>query len=144
MKNVSFTFHGTRMTIRLTTADTGGAYALIEMQHPANAGPALHVHPRGPESFYVLAGEYTFYRGDEMIIARTGNGVVIPAGVPHRYHSGASGGRALVITPPGLEQYFFRIAGQLSVGPVPQEEEFAVASDAGQDFLDTVGHWGAE
>lgn len=144
MKNISFTFHGTRMTIRLTTAETGGAYALIEMQHPGNVGPALHVHPRGPESFYVLAGEYTFYRGEEMIIARPGNGVVIPAGVPHRYHVGPAGGRALVITPPGLEQYFFRIAGQLSVGPVPLSEELAIAAEAGQDFLETAGHWGAE
>lgn len=144
MKNVPFTFHGTRMTIRLTTAETGGAYAMLEMQHPASVGPALHRHPRGPESCYVLAGEYTFYRGDETIFARPGNGIVIPAGVPHRYRVGSSGGRLLVITPPGLEHYFFRIAGLLSVGPVSLDEEFAVAAEAGQEFLEQSGHWGAE
>jgi mannose-6-phosphate isomerase-like protein (cupin superfamily) len=144
MKNVPFTFRGTRMTIRLTTAETGGAYALIEMQHPANVGPALHIHPRGPEAFYILAGEYTFHRGEEIIFARPGNGVVIPAGVPHRYRVGSSGGLALVVAPPGLEHYFFRIAGRLSAGPVSLEEEFAVAAEAGQEFVERSGHWGAD
>jgi hypothetical protein len=68
--------------------------------------------------------------------------VVIPAGVPHRYEAGPAGGRVLVITPPGLEQYFFRIAGQLSLGPVPLAEELIVAMEAGQEFLETAGHWG--
>ncbi|MES2305748.1 MAG: cupin domain-containing protein [Gemmatimonadota bacterium] len=135
-------FRGTRMTIRLTTAETGGVYALIEMEHPPLVGPALHIHPRGPESFYVLAGEYTFTRGDETIVAGPGDAVTVPAGVPHRYVVGAAGGRALVIVPPGLEAYFERVGARLVEGQLSFEEEAAIASECGQDFLDHASHWG--
>ena len=129
------------MIIRLTTEQTGGAFAMIEMHHPPAVGPALHVHPRGPEAFYVLEGHYTFFRGEEVIPASVGDGVVIPAGVPHRYRVGPTGGRALVITPPGLERYFRTIAGRLASGPVPPPKEFAIAASEGQNFLDHAGHW---
>ncbi len=61
MKDQPFQFYVTKMTIRLTTPETGGAYALLEMRHPAGVGPALHVHPGAAESFVVLEGEYTFF-----------------------------------------------------------------------------------
>lgn len=135
-------FHGTRVRIHLSSADTGGSYALIEMHHPPSVGPALHSHPRGPESFFVLEGEYTFVRGSETLVARIGEAVVVPAGVPHRYTVGPSGGRALVITPPQLDDYFIRIAERGRAGPAPSfEEERGVAAACGQDFVEREGHW---
>ncbi|MEO8623584.1 MAG: cupin domain-containing protein [bacterium] len=128
------------MTIRVTTEDSG-LYALIEMHHPPDVGPALHVHPRGPEAFYIVEGAYTFYRDSEVIHAGPGKSVVIPAGVAHRYRSGPAGGRALVISPPDLERYFWEVAERLRVGVLPLDEEFAIATANGQDFLERAGHW---
>lgn len=142
MKDQPFQFYVTQMTIRLTGAETAGAYSLVEMRHTAGVGPALHVHPRSPESFFVIEGTYTFYRGEETVEARPGMAVTIPAGVPHRYVSGPEGGHVLVIMPPGLEEYFWIIAGRLKHGPVPKEEEFALAASLGQDFVNGEGHWG--
>jgi quercetin dioxygenase-like cupin family protein len=136
------TFHGTRMRLHLRTSDTGGAYALIEMWHPPSVGPALHVHPRGPESFLVLAGTYAFTRGGETIAADAGMAVVVPAGVAHRYEVGAEGGHLLVICPPGLEEYFEGVAALAERGKVEQEVEFGIAIRCGQEFLDRTGHWG--
>ncbi len=65
-------FHGTRMRLHLRTAETGGAYGLIEMWHPPNVGPALHLHLRGPETFLVLEGSYRFTRGEETVLAGPG------------------------------------------------------------------------
>lgn len=138
-----FVFRGTRMLIHLGSAETGGGYGLVEMHHPPSVGPALHVHPRGPESFHVLEGDYTFVRGDDTVATGPGESITVPAGVPHRYLVGSKGGRALVITPPGLEDYFERIAERLRSGPVPLDEEFAVAAECGQEFLDRAGHWAA-
>ena len=142
MKNETFQFYVTQMTIRLTGEETAGAYSLVEMRHPGGVGPALHVHPRSPESFFVIEGTYTFYRGEETVEAQPGTAVTVPAGVPHRYVSGPDGGRLLVIMPPGLEQYFWIIAGRLKHGPVPMAEEFALAAELGQDFINGEGHWG--
>lgn len=143
MKNPSFDFRGIIMTVRAATAETAGAYALIEMIHPPSVGPALHVHPRGPETFIVMEGEYVFTRGDETIHARPGDCVIVPRGVPHRYRVGTSGGKALVICPPGLESYFLAVSGLLRSDPVSLEREFKIASEFGQDFLDDHGHWNA-
>lgn len=141
MTSASFDFRGTRMTVRLSTADTAGSYSVIEMMHPPNVGPALHIHPRGPESFYIIEGSYTFFRGAETIHLAAGQAVSIPAGAPHRYLVGPAGGRALVICPPGLENYFATVADLLKQGSLPLDEEFAIASRHGQDFLDRSGHW---
>lgn len=140
-ENTPFDFHGTAMTIRATTPDTG-LYALIEMRHPPLVGPALHVHRQGTETFLVVQGSYSFYRGDEAIMAVPGDIVVIPKGVPHRYLSGEKGGQVMVITPPNLEHYFWEIGGQLRAGGVTREQEFAIAAQYGQEFLDRAGHWG--
>jgi mannose-6-phosphate isomerase-like protein (cupin superfamily) len=139
----SFNFRGTRMTVSLSTADTGGAYSVIEMIHPPNVGPALHIHPRGPESFFIIEGSYTFVRGSETCKRVAGEAVSIPAGMPHRYTVGAEGGRAMVICPPGLEQYFQSVAELLERGSLPIAEEFLIAARFGQDFLDNSAHWGA-
>jgi mannose-6-phosphate isomerase-like protein (cupin superfamily) len=140
MKDQPFQFYVTQMTIRLTAQETAGAYSLVEMRHPE--GVALHVHPRSPESFFILEGTYTFYRGEETVEAHPGMAVTIPAGVPHRYLSGPQGGRVLVIVPPGLEEYFWIMAGRLKHGPVPMAEEFALAAELGQEFISGEGHWG--
>lgn len=130
------------MTVSLSTTDTAGAYSVIEMIHPPNVGPALHIHPRGPESFFIIEGSYTFVRGDETITLAAGQAVSIPAGTPHRYTVGPAGGRAIVICPPELENYFQSVAELLKRGPLPITEEFAIASRYGQDFLDSASHWG--
>ena len=141
MKNQPFQFRGIAMTVRVATAETSGAYALIEMIHPPSTGPASHIHPLGPETFVVTEGEYVFTRGDESVHARPGDCVIIPRGVPHRYRVGSSGGRALVICPPNLESYFLAMSDLLRSGAVSFRQEREIASQFGQEFLDDHGHW---
>ncbi len=136
-----FIFHGTRMRVHLATPDTGGAYALIEMWHPPAVGPALHLHPHGPESFLVLTGTYTFTRGDETVVAIPGTAVAVPPGVPHRYEAGPAGGHVLVVCPAGLERYFEEVAARTALGSLTLDAEFALAREWGQEFLDRTGHW---
>ena len=132
-----FLFHKTYMTIRLTTEDTAGAYSVIEMQHVPDVGPALHLHPRGCESYVVLAGSYTFTANEVETHLHPGQAIAIPANVPHRYRVGPEGGRLLVVCPPGLENYFWTVAQKSRDAVLTPEEEFAIAAQFGQDFLDT-------
>ena len=50
-------FRGTRMVVKVSGEQSEGAYTLIEMAHPPDAGPPLHVHLQASEAYYVLEGE---------------------------------------------------------------------------------------
>jgi quercetin dioxygenase-like cupin family protein len=69
-------FRDTQMTVKVSGEQSGGAYSLIEMCHPANVGPASHVHPTGPEAFYVLEGEYTIHCDHRVFATQPGDFVL--------------------------------------------------------------------
>jgi len=141
-EGVHIDFRGTKMTVKVSAAQSEGTYSLIEMIHPANVGPALHIHPKGAEAFYVLEGEYTISCDEDVYTANAGDFVFVPQGVPHSYHSGVNGGKVVVISPAGLEDYFSGVADLLKVGVVTWEQEQEIAKKYGQEFLDKLKHWG--
>jgi hypothetical protein len=47
-------FRDTKMYLKVSRNDFEGKYSLIEMTDPPRIGPALHIHPRAPEAYYVL------------------------------------------------------------------------------------------
>lgn len=135
-------FRGTKMTVKVSGEASEGTYSLIEMLHPPDVGPALHRHPTGAEAFYVLDGEYTIRCGEDVYATNAGDVVFIPKGTPHNYHSGANGGKVLILSPAGLENYFSGVADMLKVGAVTWELEQDIAKKYGQEFLDKLKHWG--
>ena len=58
------------MVVKVSGEQSEGAYTLIEMTHPPDAGPALHLHPRAAEAYDVLEGEYSIRYGGKEILAR--------------------------------------------------------------------------
>ena len=53
-------------------------------------GPELHRHPY-EEVFVILEGEATFTLGDETRVARAGDFLIAPPGVPHAFKNTGSG-----------------------------------------------------
>jgi|SRR5579883_586457 len=141
MKNETCNFHGTKMTIQVLTDETDGMYSVMYFEHPPNVGPALHMHPRGPESFHILDGQYRFLIGDKTIDAKKGDTITVPKGVSHKFDSGKDGGQFLVISPPGLENYFYELSQLLSKGAVEWNVESEIARKYGQIFLESSNHW---
>jgi|SRR5215467_6682750 mannose-6-phosphate isomerase-like protein (cupin superfamily) len=135
-------FRNTKMVVMVSKDDSEGRYSLIEMVHPPNIGPALHIHPNAPEAYYVLEGEYVIQCGDKINHSKAGDFVFIPKAVPHSYKSGQSGGKMLVISPAGLENYFKKVANAVRTGKITWELEKEIASQYGQQFLDSLNHWG--
>jgi hypothetical protein len=45
-EGIEINFRGTKMSVKVSEEDSERIYSLIEMVHPPNIGPALHVHPR--------------------------------------------------------------------------------------------------
>lgn len=136
-------FHGTRMVIKVSERDCEGRYTLIEMNHLAHSGPALHIHPNAPEAYYVLEGDYTIQFGENIHDVHVGDFVFIPKGIPHKYKSGPNGGKLIVIAPAGLEKYFKEVADAIRFsGQITWKSEQEIASRYGQEFLDSLNHWG--
>ena len=50
--------------VKISGADTGGEYGLLEVTVRAGEGSPWHVHPDEDEWFYVLEGEFTIYVGE--------------------------------------------------------------------------------
>ncbi len=102
---------GDLYTFKLMGEDSGGSFALIEIQVQPQNGPPPHIHYREDESFYVLEGEFSFLHGDLTFKATAGSFVYIPKGTLHTFKNvGTSQGRFLVIiTPAGFEKLFEEI-----------------------------------
>src|SRR5262249_10937239 len=76
------------IVVKVRGEETAGAYALIGGSVAPGGGPPLHAHP-GPETFYVLTGEFLFTQqgAGGVSTLRAGPGAVVhaPGGVPHRF-----------------------------------------------------------
>jgi quercetin dioxygenase-like cupin family protein len=134
-EGVQIHFRGTKITVKVSKEDSEGKYTMLEMVHQPNLGPALHIHPEAPEAYYILEGEYQIRCGKEVYHAQRGDFVFIPKGIEHKYQSGSSGGKVLVISPAGLEKYFKEVADILNIGPSTWELEQEIARRYGQEFL---------
>jgi mannose-6-phosphate isomerase-like protein (cupin superfamily) len=59
--------------------------AVIEMTVSPGGGAPLHVHPSLDDSFYLLDGQLAMRCGEHTFLARPGDYVVLPRGVPHTF-----------------------------------------------------------
>ena len=57
---------GGSVTIKAETRNTNGSLTVLELVHPPKAGPAVHLHFREDEVWYVSEGDYRFKVGDAM------------------------------------------------------------------------------
>ena len=111
-----------RTNVLLRSEQTDGWVSVIENTVPGWEVPPLHHHDLD-EAFYVLDGEPTFRRGDEL--ARAGRGALVFAPRNRDYTlanpSGAEARCVLVCTPAGFKRYFDRLAAeQAGVDPPPE------------------------
>ena len=68
----------------------GAGISFIVVDAPPGSGPRLHRHPY-EEVFVVQEGSVTFTAGDEIIEARAGQVVMVPAGVAHKFVNTGAG-----------------------------------------------------
>ena len=116
MKNQPFDFHGSQFTIKVLSSESNDRYTVLDVIHAPNIGPAEHQHPAGPETFSVLDGEYEFFLNGKSIKAKAGDVICVPTGALHRFVTGPNGGHVIVISPPNLEFYFWKVGQLLAKG----------------------------
>jgi len=141
VKDKPFNFHGAKFIIKVLTSETEGSYTILDVIHPPDIGPSLHVHPKGSETFYIVEGDYEFILDRKSVMGKPGDIIFVPKEAPHRFVVGHKGGHALVISPPELEFYFFKVSELLDKGDVSYETESTIGKQYGQVFLDNTKHW---
>lgn len=102
---------GSESTFKVTSDETGGAYAVLEQSVLPGHGPPRHVHRRETEIFYVLEGTFEFTVGDQAILAPAGTTAVAPRDIPHAFRNvGAATGKLLLTVIPGhFANYFIEV-----------------------------------
>ncbi len=98
--------------VKISGASTNGDYGLIEVTVRVGEGSPWHVHPDEDEWFFVLAGEFTVYVGDERLSLPTGSFAFGPKGVPHTFIAETDGAKALIGFQPFLFEGFLHEVGE--------------------------------
>ena len=106
----------TRIAIKATTEQTGGAFNLFEVTCSPGYATPLHIHYAEDVAVYVLEGALTFFWGSEKKAAAPGSYFYQPRGTPHGFRvEGDSPARILYLTiPAGLDRF---VAEQEQLAP---------------------------
>jgi quercetin dioxygenase-like cupin family protein len=83
VKDKPFDFHGAKFTIKVLTSETNGSYTILNVIHPPSLGPALHIHPKGSETFYIVEDEYEFILEGKSVKGKPGDVIFVPKKALH-------------------------------------------------------------
>jgi quercetin dioxygenase-like cupin family protein len=97
---------GERIAVRLSSADTNGAYAVVESVAAPGCSPPMHLHRNEEEHFVVLAGTYRIVIEDNVFDAPVGTSVTVPKGARHSWRniSNETSRLLVILTPGGFER----------------------------------------
>jgi mannose-6-phosphate isomerase-like protein (cupin superfamily) len=112
---------GDEVTIKISSRDTGGAFAVFEGQTRPLHGPPLHLHRDQDEWWYIVEGEYRFEVDGQEIHARAGATVFAPRGSRHTFQNiGTAPGRMVTtVVPGGLDLFFEELETAVPRGTAP-------------------------
>lgn len=102
---------GDLYTFKATGKQTNGAFTVIDQTVQPQSGPPPHIHHREDEAFYILEGRFSFLSGDKQGVFEAGSFVYIPKGTLHTFKNidDQQGKLLVIITPAGLEEFFYAI-----------------------------------
>lgn len=78
---------GIGYSLLIDSAQTGGAYEVMQFVVPVGHGPPPHVHELEDESFYIVSGEFELTLGERTLRARPGDCIHLPRRTPHSFRN---------------------------------------------------------
>lgn len=100
---------GLGIYVRLTGADTHGAYSLFEYVVPVGlGGPPTHIHSREDELFICVQGRVRIVLDGVEHVLSAGSSLLMPRGIPHVFTNPFDEETRIVavVSPSGLEDYY--------------------------------------
>ena len=103
-----FHFLGDTIIVKLSGADTDGRFTIVEETTPSLSGPPLHQHSREDEWLYILEGEYRIQVGEQVHLAKAGDSLFAPRGIPHTFQNISNVPSRILgfAWPAGIEEFF--------------------------------------
>ncbi len=96
-------YMGALFTWLARAADTGGAFALADVQARQGTEPPAHTHTHEDEAFVVLDGAVTWHVGGSVLHGTPGQFVYLPRGIEHGFRLDSPEAHLLLlISPAGL------------------------------------------
>jgi mannose-6-phosphate isomerase-like protein (cupin superfamily) len=132
---------GVGVVFKLFGEQTNGNVSIVE--HPLAVGAFVdpHVHTREDEYSIVTEGEIGFRSGDREVVLGRGGYITKPRGQTHMmWNAGQTPARMIeVISPAGLEHFFWAIRDLVADGPPDPETLQTLAAEHGIEF--TMPPW---
>jgi quercetin dioxygenase-like cupin family protein len=128
---------GDEITVKLSGADTGGAFVLAEAVTPPGSGPPPHIHANEDELFQVLEGRVSFFAEGKWTEFGPGAVVFLPRGGVHTFrNTGETPSRmSVLLRPAGFEVFFERCAAEFTrPGGPDMARIIAISAEHGIQF----------
>ena len=119
---------GERCLIRISAADTKGAYSVVEVFSDSRDGTPIHIHQNEDEHFVILEGTARIVFGDKTFDAAAGTSVTLSKGVPHAWSNPSNSPLRMVViaSPGGIEEILRLIAKGCDIDIMALSEKFGV------------------
>jgi len=124
--------------VKVSGAQTGGAYTLIEDNLKPSFALGLHRHDHHAETFYILEGALDFYLDGDWVKAVPGTTLHVPPGVPHacRVAGGAPAKMLMIMQPSGFDGFLEALA---ALTPAELADEARMAALNGEYDIIPIG-----
>jgi quercetin dioxygenase-like cupin family protein len=122
-------FGGGVWTWKVSSADAADGLSVVEVQMDGGKMTPLHTHPIA-ESLWVLEGEIRYRIDSEDVVLRTGDFVMVPAGIAHAFLVVSASSRILTIQPSGACEPFYLGASEPLEGSA-RETDFGRIAQSG-------------
>jgi quercetin dioxygenase-like cupin family protein len=134
LKDTVRVYAGGKFFFRLTSEETNGALAIIDVAIVPGNEPPRHCHAREDETNIIRSGEITYFIGNDIINAKAGDIVFMPRGVPHNFKvTSSSASVRLIVTPGGFENFFAKITE-----PCNQENAQPIAAIFSKEKIEMI------
>lgn len=127
---------------KVSSAQTGGAFLLAEVEADPQGGVPPHVHSREEETFFILSGRFVLLVGDNRIEAGPGDTVFAPRNLMHTWRCiSETAGRLLLAITPGAN--FEAFAGEMAKRRMVPDDAMN-SRLAAAEFMATTERYGIE
>jgi quercetin dioxygenase-like cupin family protein len=118
---------GGQFDCKVSGKDTNGQLSIYDTIRQEKGGPALHLHHKQDEWFYVTKGEFTVKVGDDTFNLKAGDTAFAPRKVPHAFAKTNEGEAQMLIVfqPAGSMEDFFKQVSKFGTH-IPKDQEQAL------------------
>jgi len=116
---------GGQFSCKVSSKDTAGDLCIYDTVRHEKGGPALHIHHKQDEWFYIIKGEFLVQVGDDKFTLKPGDSAFAPRTIPHAFAKTSEGeAQMLVLFQPAgsMEDFFRQMAKQGKEIPKNQEQ----------------------